>query len=145
MSLVTYQGALIMILRYSFWNFYIHVPVGGCAPQLNAISPNRFKDCLVQQQFIFDRRLRFAAEQPVLDTGTWYLVSVFCSIEFQVVFAWWIYAFFSSICDRAVNSIMELEMYSRFAAMSLRNGSRDRSRLIIMYHHVVWMHTVHSY
>jgi len=28
-------------------------------------TPDWFKDCLVQQQFIFDRQLRFAAEQPV--------------------------------------------------------------------------------
>jgi len=32
---------------------------------LDATNPDGFKDCLVQQQFIFDRRLRFAAEQPV--------------------------------------------------------------------------------
>jgi len=29
------------------------------------ISPDGFKDWLVQQKFIFDRQLRFAAEQPV--------------------------------------------------------------------------------
>jgi len=34
------------------------------APQMDAISPDRFKDYLVQQ-FIFGRQLRFAAEQPV--------------------------------------------------------------------------------
>jgi len=28
------------------------------------MSPDGFKDCLVQQQFIFGRQLRFAAEQP---------------------------------------------------------------------------------
>jgi len=33
-------------------------------PHTDAISPDGFKDCLVQQ-FIFDRQLRFAAEQPV--------------------------------------------------------------------------------
>jgi len=32
---------------------------------LDAINPNGFKDRLVQQQFIFDRRSRFAAEHPV--------------------------------------------------------------------------------
>jgi len=32
---------------------------------LDATSPDRFKDCLVQQQFTFDGQLRFAAEQPV--------------------------------------------------------------------------------
>jgi len=36
------------------------------APQLDATSRDRLKDCLVQQQqFIFDRELRFAGEQPV--------------------------------------------------------------------------------
>jgi len=44
---------------------YLYIRVGGRAPQLDAISPDGFKDCLVQQQFIFDRQLRFAAEQPV--------------------------------------------------------------------------------
>jgi len=32
---------------------------------LDAISPDRFKDCFVQQQLILDRQLQFAAEQPV--------------------------------------------------------------------------------
>jgi len=29
------------------------------------MSPDGFKNCLVQQQFIFDGQLRFAAEQPL--------------------------------------------------------------------------------
>jgi len=67
MSLVTYQGASTMILTYLFWSlcnisifelFY----VGGCGPQLDVTSPDGFKDCLVQQQFIFDRQLRFVVE-----------------------------------------------------------------------------------
>jgi len=32
---------------------------------VDATSPERFKDCLVQQQLIFGRQLRFAAKQPV--------------------------------------------------------------------------------
>jgi len=33
--------------------------------ELDATSPDSFKDCPVQQQLIFDRQLRFAGEQPV--------------------------------------------------------------------------------
>jgi len=39
---------------------YFYVFTGGYVPQLD-----EFKDCFVQQQFIFDRQLRFAGEQPV--------------------------------------------------------------------------------
>jgi len=33
--------------------------------ELDAISPDGFKDCFVQQQLIFGRQLRFAVGQPV--------------------------------------------------------------------------------
>jgi len=43
---------------------YFYVWVEGRAPQLDAISPDGFKDCLIQcqQQFIFNRLSRFPAE-----------------------------------------------------------------------------------
>jgi len=62
-SLTTY--ALTMILRYLFWNLWIIYVWIGCVPKLDTVSPYWFKDCLVQQQFIFDRYLQFAAEQLV--------------------------------------------------------------------------------
>jgi len=33
--------------------------------ELDAMSPDGFKDCLVQQQLIFSRQLQFTAEQPI--------------------------------------------------------------------------------
>jgi len=39
-------------------SLYFYVFTGGYVPQLDG-----FKDCLVQQQFIFDRQLRLAVKQ----------------------------------------------------------------------------------
>jgi len=56
-------------------------------PQLNAISPDGFKDCLVQQQFIFDPQLRFAADEPVhlaqLNSKCFRLVNM-CFLQFSL-------------------------------------------------------------
>jgi len=54
-----YQDVLTIILRYLFRNLYSISRL-----ELDAISPDGFKDRVVQQQFMF-RHLRLAAEQPV--------------------------------------------------------------------------------
>jgi len=51
------------MLRYLFWNL--------CSIsmfELDAINPDGFKDCLVQQQLIFGRQSRFAASRASPDT-----------------------------------------------------------------------------
>jgi len=65
-SLVTYQSALTMILRYLFWNLCsisMFVGVGGCVPQLRAISSNELKEpeilsvhAFSQSAFLFNTR-----------------------------------------------------------------------------------------
>jgi len=62
---------------------------GSCVSQSDATSPNRFKNCLVQQQFIFVRQLRFAAERSV------YFAHANCKL-FSLD------AFSNSVCHRGI-------------------------------------------
>jgi len=61
-SLKTYQGALTMIC-FEFFVVFLYLSWRLCLAV--GRHKSRFKDCFVQQQFIFDRQSRFAAEQPV--------------------------------------------------------------------------------
>jgi len=53
-----------MILRYLFRNLCSISIFELEAPQLDAISSDRFKDCLVQQQLIFDSCLEDIRYRP---------------------------------------------------------------------------------
>jgi len=53
-----------MIPSYLFWNLS-SISMFELEVAFHTWMPDGFKDCQVQQQLIFDRQLRFAAEQPV--------------------------------------------------------------------------------
>jgi len=84
-SLVTYQGALTMILRYLkylFWNLCsISMFVGGRVSQLYAINSNRFEDCTTYFRLTIVICCRAA--------------STFCPVEFQVVLVYTCFLQFS--------------------------------------------------